>query len=299
MLERKSFVLYGDMEGMLSELSDAAVGRVMRAVFRYFNSGETEKLSSAAERIVFGIIRAALERDGEKYDRQLRQNSENGRKGGAPKGNTNACKQKPEPPKPAPAPEVSVPEAENNSKRPETTEKQPKTTETPETSLSDNDNESDNVNESVSVSESGSESSAAADADAPAPPPKRTYGHYQNILLTAGEYFALCREFGEHETDDCIEKMSCYCRVKKKTYSDYEAALRHWLIKDNGSQTRINDEYRPADEPRPSSSGSQHSYDIESWLRAAYYGDSFGVKGTVIDVPSEEPSQYKKSHAGT
>ena len=90
--KQTSFILYHDFEPMLQLLSMEQRGMLITAIFDYSVRGmKTEDLPDVVN-MAFCCIQRALERDAIAYEEKCRINAENGKKGGAPKGNTNARK---------------------------------------------------------------------------------------------------------------------------------------------------------------------------------------------------------------
>jgi len=56
---------------------------------------------------------------------------------------------------------------------------------------------------------------------------KHKYGEYQNVLLTDEQFEKLKNEF-PNDYLQRIEKVSCYCASKGKSYKDYLATIRNW-----------------------------------------------------------------------
>jgi hypothetical protein len=59
---------------------------------RYSATGELPDFTDAMLKFAFSMFRGQLDRDAEKYEEVCQKRSENGKKGGAPKGNQNAAK---------------------------------------------------------------------------------------------------------------------------------------------------------------------------------------------------------------
>lgn len=85
MAERKSFLIYGDIEGVFEELLDEQIGQLMRGILKYFNTGEDPDFGDQILRIVWIPIKQQMDRDIEKYQKRCEKNRESGRLGGRPK----------------------------------------------------------------------------------------------------------------------------------------------------------------------------------------------------------------------
>ncbi len=87
---RKSFILYTSFYRPIESLSDAQLGRLLRVIFEY-QLGEMPEVGRDIA-MAFEFIKAQFEADEQKYQRKVETNRENGRRGGAPKGNKNALR---------------------------------------------------------------------------------------------------------------------------------------------------------------------------------------------------------------
>ena len=130
---RDSFVLYASQYDAIENLSDVEIGQIVRKLFLKITRDEDytcdSKLADGIAKSFFPNIFAASKR----YEASVN----NGKKGGAPKGNQNAKKQ----PKTTQEQPIGYFEEEENSDK--NNLKQPKN------NLNDNVNDNDNVNEKV------------------------------------------------------------------------------------------------------------------------------------------------------
>ena len=85
MSEKASFVLYGEIEAHLTDVSDIECGKLFRAILQYANRGEVADLTGEM-RMAFSFIRAQLDRDQEKWIAVSKKRSEAGAKGGVNSG---------------------------------------------------------------------------------------------------------------------------------------------------------------------------------------------------------------------
>lgn len=85
MNNRNSFILYSDMKNTLSKLPDKSFKAVIMAVFDYVTEDTETEFDELSEEVVFSVIKAALDRDDEKYQKRCRKNRENAKLGGRPK----------------------------------------------------------------------------------------------------------------------------------------------------------------------------------------------------------------------
>lgn len=103
---KKSFILYLDALSVLDELDDKQAGKLFRAIKAYqlrsaerceqdADTGFESLMEDFVTRIAFAPFKAQFERDNQRYDELVERQRENGKKGGAPKGNQNAKKNNP------------------------------------------------------------------------------------------------------------------------------------------------------------------------------------------------------------
>lgn len=89
MVKIKYILFHLDDLEALEPYSDAERGRLLTALLRYGKTGELEKISGN-ERFIFPMMKARLDREYQNYKEKCTINAENGKNGGAPKGNQNA-----------------------------------------------------------------------------------------------------------------------------------------------------------------------------------------------------------------
>ncbi|MCD7749177.1 MAG: DnaD domain protein [Oscillospiraceae bacterium] len=80
MAERKSFLVYRDWEDSFSTLSNEQMGALSFAMFAYVNRGQPYDGGDPAVAMAFSFVRAAFDRDAEKYRKRCEQNSKNAKK---------------------------------------------------------------------------------------------------------------------------------------------------------------------------------------------------------------------------
>ena len=73
--EQKGFVVYGDIEESLDELSDEQVAKLFRGMVNYFNTGKDPKFSGVLK-LAFIPIRQQMDRDVDKYEKKCQKNKE-------------------------------------------------------------------------------------------------------------------------------------------------------------------------------------------------------------------------------
>ena len=82
--DKKSFVLYADMVGVVSKLPDEKAGQLLKLILSHVNGEECEVEDLMLD-IAFEPIKAQLTRDAEKWANTCKARSEAGKKGGRPK----------------------------------------------------------------------------------------------------------------------------------------------------------------------------------------------------------------------
>ena len=122
--DKKSFVFYVEWRDVLMDYPAEVRYEVYDAIIEYAASGKLSELKPLAK-MAFSFIKKDMDRNQEKYNGKVETNRENGKKGGAPLGNSNARRKQP--------------------KTTETTQNNRTVEQTTETTLNENDN--DNVNE--------------------------------------------------------------------------------------------------------------------------------------------------------
>jgi hypothetical protein len=124
--EKKSFIIYQSWEDSFNLLNCEEQSQFIKNLF-LFNRGEEPILNTP----MLSIFWKSIEYNLYENDKRYKTSVENGKKGGAPKGNSNALKLKEQP------------------NQPKTTKEQPKQSSVKQNNLNDNDNVNGNVNKNV------------------------------------------------------------------------------------------------------------------------------------------------------
>lgn len=91
MKKPKAFCCYLDNNDVVNMLSDEQAGRLWKQLYSFANYGELpDNSGDTGLAILFNLMSSQMKRDFEKYSKRI----ENASKGGAPKGNKNAEKNK-------------------------------------------------------------------------------------------------------------------------------------------------------------------------------------------------------------
>lgn len=204
---KNTILLFSNMKEPIDELDDEDAGKLFKAILAYQN-GEEVKLQGLLK-VVFLQIKQQIDYNNERYAETSKKRSE-ARKAWLLKQQTLTNDNKTQ----------QNPTNENN------------------THLYDNENENDNVIENVIENENGndneneneSENVCSSNINNINSPTARAYGRFSNIILEKHQYDDLKKEFPE--ADEAIEKMSAYLANEKKTYKNYYARLRLWILQD-------------------------------------------------------------------
>ena len=155
MAKKESTILYHDQMAICRKhLNTEQIGRLMLALLEFEEGGDPEVDEDIAIAFEFMSLQASIDR--EKYEERCRKNRENGRLGGAPKGNQNAKKQ------------PKQPNAKKNNPN-------------------DNDNDNDNDNEAGLIQ--------ATSAGLSADQSFSSFGEYDNVELTNDQRQELADRF--------------------------------------------------------------------------------------------------------
>ena len=193
MKERKKdgLVFYISHYQAVCDLTNEQLGRLFRALFEKQIGNEVVLENDI--KIAFNFINNQLVVDEKKYNARCEIARENGKKGGAPKGNKNALKQPKQP-------------------------KQPKTTLKEKEKENENENENENVEIDIeSASENKSEKS-----------PKHKYGEYKNVLLSDKELEKLKNEYSNYQ--ELIKCLDEYIEMKGYKAKSHYLAIKKWVV---------------------------------------------------------------------
>ena len=195
-----SFILYIDMAQPIQSLRDAEAGRLLKAIYRYVETGEAPDNLKGSTAMCFSLIRRSLDRDREKYEAVRKRRAEAGRCGGL--RTQELYRQREAIAAFAPA---NAADNENGNEN-----------------GNDNKNENGNGNDNVPVPPCP----GAGDT-----PSQRFYGKYRNLAFTKEEYAALQAEFPE-DFEARLERLSEYAASSGKKYASALATIRAWARKE-------------------------------------------------------------------
>lgn len=196
---KDNFLLKKSQQEVFRELSDIDAGKLIKGIFNYVNSGDSEL--DGYLKIVFIPIKDYIDKNEESYRKRCEINKLNGSKGGAPKGNNNAKKEK----------------------QPKTTErlqKQPKTSK---------NNMNNHISYITNHLEEKKDNRGMGEEEK-----KETFNekiHFAEfVTMTNAEYDKLVSTYGKKFSDQCIKTLDNYKGSSGKKYrSDYRAILS-WVV---------------------------------------------------------------------
>jgi len=81
MSSKKSFIAYNNWQNTFDQLTDEEAGKLVRHIFAYVN-GNIEQSEDKITRVAFSQIKDSIDRDLEKWEQQLEQRRDAGRKSG-------------------------------------------------------------------------------------------------------------------------------------------------------------------------------------------------------------------------
>ena len=125
---KNNFLLPNRLDDIVAKLSDKQAGVLFKSILGYANKGTMAEFEDGMVAVVFEMAKQEIDYNADQYVKTCMRNAENGKLGGAPKGNTNAKKQP-----------TACFTTQNNRTVEKTTENNPKQPKTSETSQDDVD----------------------------------------------------------------------------------------------------------------------------------------------------------------
>ncbi|MBR2085876.1 MAG: hypothetical protein IJ906_01850 [Oscillospiraceae bacterium] len=92
MAEKKSFIVRHENIEQFEMLTPEQQGALFMAMCYYSRDKKETAFDDPMLKMLFSVMRGQMSRDAEKYEDMCQKRSESGKKGGAPKGNSNASK---------------------------------------------------------------------------------------------------------------------------------------------------------------------------------------------------------------
>ena len=165
--KKRTFLFNIDWRDVLMDYPAEVRHEVYDAIIEYAASGKLSEMKPLAK-MAFSFIKKEMDYNQSLYEAKVETNRENGRKGGAPAGNSNARASQGEAAQGNPEQPKTTETTQNNRNNPnqpkttETTQNNPNQPKTTETTLYDNHNDNDNHNELTNVSIGRGEAARAA-----------------------------------------------------------------------------------------------------------------------------------------
>ena len=72
--DKRTFIMYADIEDQLQDFSDAEAGQILKAILAYANRGEEPSLEDRALRCLFKNIKSTIDRTDEAYEQKCETN---------------------------------------------------------------------------------------------------------------------------------------------------------------------------------------------------------------------------------
>ncbi|MBQ5720629.1 MAG: hypothetical protein IIV65_08780 [Alistipes sp.] len=94
MENKKSFLVYVSSRVLFEMLSPENCKELILAIFDYNIDGRLLESESDVVKMAFEVMKQYMDENNERYEARCRVNKENGKKGGAPRGNSNARKKR-------------------------------------------------------------------------------------------------------------------------------------------------------------------------------------------------------------
>ncbi len=194
---KDNFLLKKKQGEIFEALEDIEAGKLIKGIYKYVNTGDSGL--EGALKAAFVSIKIDIEENEKKYKERCEINKINGEKGGAPKGNQNAKKEK---------------TTENNQ-----TVK--KTTENNMNNHIHNHLEDKKDNNRGTGEEEGKEETFKIDE-------KIHFAEF--VTMTNAEYDKLVSTYGKDFADRCIEKLNNYKGSSGKKYKNDYRAIKSWVV---------------------------------------------------------------------
>lgn len=198
-MEKNSFILYKDQQEIIDKLSDENAGKLIKAIYKYANTGEIPELN---ELLSIAIIpfKQSIDRNSEKWEETKEKRRKAGKISAEKKKQVSTNQTHVE----------SVEQKVTNSTHVESVEQ-----------TSTNSTVNVNVSDNVSVSVNNKEKNILKKE-------KHKYGKFGRVKLTDVEYDRLVSEYGQNFIDNQIESLDEYVESNnnKNKYTNFNLVLR-------------------------------------------------------------------------
>ncbi len=196
-------MLKKSQQEVFRELSDIDAGKLIKGIFNYVNTGDSEL--DGYLKVVFIPIKDCIDKNEETYRKRCEINKLNGSKGGAPKGNSNAKK-----------------------------EKQPKITERlqkqPKTSKNNMNNHIHIHNNHLEEKKDNNRGMGEEEEKEETFKNAKKVHFAEFVTMTNAEYEELVSTYGREFADQCIEKLDNYKGSSGKIYKNDYRAIKNWVV---------------------------------------------------------------------
>lgn len=196
---KDNFLLKKNQGEIFEALEDSEAGKLIKGIFKYVNTGDSGLEGSL--KAIFISIKIEIDNNEKKYKERCEINKINGAKGGAPKGNKNAKKEK---------------TTENNQTGEKTTENNMNNHIHIHNHLEDKKDNNRGMGE-----EEEKEETFKSDG-------KIHFAEF--VTMTNAEYEELVSTYGRKFADQCIEKLDNYKGSSGKIYENDYRAIKNWVV---------------------------------------------------------------------
>lgn len=202
MAEKKSFIVYHSYRECIEDLTDEEVGKLFKAMLEYSQKGEVPEMAKPLK-VAFRFIRLQMDADEEKYTNECNRRSAAGAKGGAPRGNQNARK--------------------NKQKQAEVVLEKMKQAEQTD------DEDENEVLPDGNKKEREKEGAAAKERNGD----YGIYGEFKKVMLTEEEYAKLAERIGKSSREDYIARLDGWLAEGHAKKNHYVTILNWWRRNEN------------------------------------------------------------------
>ena len=195
---KENFLLKKNQGEIFEALEDSEAGKLIKGIFKYVNTGDSGLEGSL--KAIFISIKIEIDNNEKKYKERCETNKINGAKGGAPKGNKNAKKEK---------------TIENNQTVEKTTE--------------------NNMNNHIHIHnnhlEDKKDNRGMGEEEKEETFKNAKKVHFAEfVTMTNAEYEELVSTYGREFADQCIEKLDNYKGSSGKIYKNDYRAIKNWVV---------------------------------------------------------------------
>lgn len=210
-MAKKSFIIYQNWAEIIKRLPTEDAGELIKAVCCYETGEKYETDNPYVDAIFEGQIKPQLDKDAEKYAKEVEKRSEAGKKGMKSRWGNNTPITN----------DNTVITNDNNVINPITNDN------TTITKITDTDTVTENIKEKDSPTENRKRK-----------PPKHKYGEYGHVMLSDRDVELLYQNHGEEETKAAIDYLDKYMEEKGYKTQNHKMTIERWVfdaVKKNGN----------------------------------------------------------------